>query len=124
VYNEAKNIPLLLNELNNYTDDSTEYIFVDDGSNDETLTIIEQEAPQNKRVKCISFSRNFGHQNALMAGMQHCSGNIIIIMDGDLQHPASLIPALLKKINEGYDLVQTKRIATKNISVGKNIFSI
>lgn len=123
VYNEAENIQPLLDELHTYINGETEYIFIDDGSTDITLTAIERIAEKDKRVKCISLSRNFGHQNALMAGMQHCKGDIIIIMDGDLQHPPSLIPALLKKIEEGYDLVQTRRISTQNIGTGKNIFS-
>ncbi len=123
VYNEAENIEPLLNELYLYSDNNTEYIFIDDGSKDLTLTIIEQFAEEDKRIKCISLSRNFGHQNALMAGMQHCIGNKIIIMDGDLQHPPVLIPTLLNELEKGYDLVLTKRIATKEISGGKLFLS-
>ena len=123
VYNEADNIQPLLDELHAYTNSETEYIFTDDGSTDTTLATIESIAEKDNRVKCISLSRNFGHQNALMAGMQHCKGDVIIIMDGDLQHPPSLIPELLKKIEEGYDLVQTKRVSTQNIGAGKNMLS-
>ncbi|MEX1202398.1 MAG: glycosyltransferase family 2 protein [Ferruginibacter sp.] len=123
VYNEAENIEPLLKELYLYSEDNTEYIFVDDGSKDYTLTIIEQFAEKDSRVKCISLSRNFGHQNALMAGMQHCNGHNIIIMDADLQHPPAMIPKLLKELEHGYDLVQTKRISTKDISPGKALLS-
>lgn len=123
VYNEAENIQPLLDELYAYTDEDAEYIFVNDGSTDHTLVTIERIAAMDRKVKCISLSRNFGHQNALMAGMQHCKGNIIIIMDGDLQHPPSLVPELLEKIGEGYDLVQTRRISTRQIGAGKNILS-
>lgn len=122
VYNEAENIRPLLEELYAFTNNDTEYIFVDDGSNDNTLSNIENA--KDIRVKCISFSRNFGHQNALMAGMQHCKGDIIIIMDGDGQHPPSLIPTMLKRLAEGYDLVQTKRVSTNGIKAGKNFFSV
>lgn len=123
VYNEADNIQPLLDELRTYTNGETEYIFTDDGSTDTTLATIESIAEKDNRVKCISLSRNFGHQNALMAGMQHCKGDVIIIMDGDLQHPPSLIPELLEKMEGGYDLVQTKRVSTQNIGAGKNMLS-
>lgn len=123
VYNEADNIQPLLDELHTYTNGETEYIFVDDGSTDMTLPSIESLAGKDSSIKCISLSRNFGHQNALMAGMQHCKGDTIIIMDGDLQHPPAVIPGLLKKIEEGYDLVQTRRISTQNIGAGKNMLS-
>lgn len=123
VYNEAENIVLLLNELHLYSEENTEYIFVDDGSVDETLAIIDELATKDQRIKCISLSRNFGHQNALMAGMQHCKGNSIIIMDADMQHPPAMIPFLLKELSNGYDLVQTKRLTTKDIGVGKSFLS-
>lgn len=123
VYNEAENIVLLLNELRLYSGENTEYIFVDDGSADNTLEIIEDQAAKDQRIKCISLSRNFGHQNALMAGMQHCTGSSIIIMDADLQHPPAMIPLLLKELNNGYDLVQTKRMTTKDIDAGKSFLS-
>lgn len=123
VYNEAENITLLLNELRLYSGENAEYIFVDDGSVDDTLMLIEQLAINDQRIKCISLSRNFGHQNALMAGMQHCNGSNIIIMDADHQHPPAMIPMLLKELNNGYDLVQTKRLTTKDISAGKSFLS-
>ena len=123
VYNEAENIALLLGELRLNSEENTEYIFVDDGSDDDTLAIIEQIAAADHNVKCLSLSRNFGHQNALMAGMQHCTGSHIIIMDADLQHPPSMIPKLLKEIENGYDLVQTKRVTTKDINRGKSFLS-
>jgi dolichol-phosphate mannosyltransferase len=122
VFNEAENINPLLDTLKVHCVVETEYIFVDDGSTDQTLEVIQALSVGNNQIKCISLSRNFGHQNALMAGMQHCKGNTIIIMDGDLQHPPSLIPQMLQKLQEGYDLVQTKRIATENIAAIKKIF--
>lgn len=123
VFNEAESIPALLNELTIIGDADYEIIFVDDGSSDLSLTVIEQSAAENPRVKCIALSRNFGHQNALMAGMQHCQGNQIILMDGDLQHPPSLIPFMLAELNKGFDLVHTRRNKTDNVGVAKKLFS-
>jgi len=123
VYNEAENIAPLYAALNESCKDEYEVIFVDDGSTDNTLAAIEDISRTDKRYKCISLSRNFGHQNALMAGMNYVSGNMIIIMDGDLQHPPSLIPEMLNKLNEGYDLVITKRKSTANIGFFKKIFA-
>ncbi len=115
VYNEAESIPALCKEINVYIKEPFEVIFVDDGSTDKTLDIIKTLTSASSRYKCISLSRNFGHQNALMAGMEHAAGNEIIIMDGDLQHPPSLINEMLDKLQLGYDLVLTKRNKTENI---------
>jgi polyisoprenyl-phosphate glycosyltransferase len=115
VYNEAESIPALCKEINVYIKEPFEVIFVDDGSTDKTLDIIKTLTSASSRYKCISLSRNFGHQNALMAGMEHAAGNEIIIMDGDLQHPPSLINEMLEKLHLGFDLVLTKRNKTENI---------
>lgn len=123
VFNEEESIDPLIMELEKYCPAETEIIFVNDGSTDNTQLEIERLASDNAKIKCISFSRNFGHQNALMAGMQHANGTQIIIMDGDLQHPPSLIPEILKKLNEGFDLVNTRRLATEKISPIKKIFT-
>jgi dolichol-phosphate mannosyltransferase len=80
---------------------------------------IERLALDDHRVKAISFSRTFGHQAALLAGMQMATADTILIMDGDLQHPPSLIPGLINKYNEGYDLVSAKRMDTASISTMK-----
>ena len=124
VFNEAENIPILFDEINiNCLGQEYEVIFVDDGSDDGTLEQIEIIVNNNDRYRCISFSRNFGHQNALMAGMEHANGDLIIIMDGDLQHPTALIPTMLTHLNNGYDLVQTKRKKTENINSSKRILT-
>lgn len=115
VYNEENNIHLLFDELVLYCTDEYEVIFVNDGSTDNTLAEIEKVVNRNNHYKCISLSRNFGHQNALMAGMEHAAGNRIIIMDGDLQHPPSLIPVMLQQLYNGFDLVVTRRNKTENI---------
>lgn len=116
VLNEAGNITLLYQEICNHCQLPFELLWVDDGSKDNSVAEIEGLANNDHRVKAISFSRTFGHQAALFAGMQMATANTIIIMDGDLQHPPSLLPELIKKFSEGYDLVSAKRIETASIS--------
>ena len=93
-----------------------EIIFVDDGSKDKTLKIIGELAESDKRVKALSFSRNFGHQAALIAGLDYAAGDAVITMDGDLQHPPRMIPEMLKLWSEGNDLVLTIRKETEGVS--------
>src|SRR5688572_21289982 len=93
-YNEESNIPTLFGELKKVTLDSKylfEYIFIDDGSQDSTLAEIRKLADTNSDVFYIQLSRNFGHQNALKAGLDHANGDAVISMDGDLQHPPEVI---------------------------------
>ncbi|MBX2927225.1 MAG: glycosyltransferase family 2 protein [Saprospiraceae bacterium] len=87
-----------------------EIIFVDDGSTDGTFASVKKLNAADRRVQGISFSRNFGHQTALLAGLRHASGRVTITLDGDLQHPPELIPALYAKHLEGFDIVNTRRI--------------
>jgi len=111
-YNEAGNIPKVLEAINKEMYNlyyRYEVIFVDDGSSDETLDIIQRLAFQYKEVKYISFTRNFGKESAMLAGLKHASGDAIIMMDADLQHPPSIICQLLKGYEEGYDQVIAKR---------------
>jgi len=86
-----------------------EFIFVDDGSTDHSLSILEGLAQQDKQVKYISFSRNFGHQMAITAGCDFCNGQYVVIMDCDLQDPPELIPQLISKAEEGFDVVYAVR---------------
>ncbi len=102
-YNKVKNVTENLEKYD------YEIIFVNDGSTDKTLSIIENIAKENKKVKVISFSRNFGHQAAVTAGLRASEGDAIIIMDADLQDPPELIPKMLKKWEEGYDVIYGKR---------------
>ena len=90
--------------------DNFEIIFINDGSNDKSLDIIISLSESDKRVKYISFSRNFGHQIAVTAGLNNCKGDVVVVIDGDLQDPPELIPSLYKKYKEGYDVVYAKRI--------------
>jgi dolichol-phosphate mannosyltransferase len=113
-YQEEEVLPLfhreltaVLHEVENRYD--IEILYVDDGSRDGTLRVIRQLASQDKRVCYLSFSRNFGHQAALTAGLEHARGEAVIMMDSDLQHPPALIPELLAKWQEGFDVVLTIR---------------
>lgn len=111
IMNEEGNLKFLTekvtNVLQNYSD--YELVFIDDGSSDNTLDIIKQQRRENKKIHFLSFSRNFGHQNALRAGFDFASGDCVISMDGDMQHPPELIPKLIEKWLEGFDIVYTKR---------------
>lgn len=116
VFNEEGNIEAMYRALLETLEPmgiAFEIIFADDGSRDRSYEQIEQLSSTDPRVKGLSFSRNFGHQIALFAGLNHASGDLIISMDGDLQHPPSLIPKLIETYRKGYDIVNTKRIDTK-----------
>lgn len=86
-----------------------EVIYVDDGSSDRTLNVLRDLAATDPQVRYLSLSRNFGHQAALTAGLEHARGDVIVTMDSDLQHPPRLIPELLAKWREGFDIVLTIR---------------
>ena len=117
-FNEAENISVLVNRLCAVLHPKTsfEIIFIDDGSVDSTVDVLKQLSQQNKFVQYISFSRNFGHQRALRAGLDYASGQAVISMDADLQHPPEVIPVLIQKWQEGFDVVYTIREENKNQS--------
>jgi polyisoprenyl-phosphate glycosyltransferase len=98
-----------------------EILFVDDGSSDQTVHTIEALAEKDKRVKLIVLSRNFGHQFALKAGLDHATGDCVISLDADLQHPPELIPELINKWQQGFEVVYTIRKDTKSTSFFKRI---
>ena len=98
---------------------SFEIIFVNDGSRDNTQSRLEEMALDFPEIKYIEFSRNFGHQPAVKAGMDYADGNAIISMDGDLQHPPELIPQMVQKWEQGYNIVYTIRSYPKEISYFK-----
>ena len=89
-----------------------EFVYVDDGSRDRTLAALERLADRDARVRYVSFSRNFGKEAALLAGLRHASGDSVIVMDADLQHPPELIKRMVDLRNEGYDQVIAKRTRT------------
>jgi glycosyltransferase involved in cell wall biosynthesis len=100
-----------------------ELLFIDDGSRDRTAELIQELVDRDSHVQGYLFSRNFGHQLALTCGLDHASGDAVISMDGDLQHPPEMIPQLLKLWEEGYEIVQTVREATEDATVFKSLTS-
>lgn len=113
VFNEQHNIHALTDALLpvlKALDVGYEIIFVDDGSHDATWTQIEALARNHSQIYGLSLSRNFGHQHALLAGLQHASGQAIISMDGDLQHPPELIPQLFAAWQQGFKVVHALRV--------------
>ena len=126
-YNEAEGLNVFYEEtskiLNQIKDYSFSYIFIDDGSKDTTLKIIKDLAAGHEDVKFVSFSRNFGKEAGMYAGLQYSSGDYVIIMDADLQHPPSLIPQMIQGIKEGYDCVAARRTNRKGESKIRSLFS-
>ena len=96
-----------------------EMIFVNDGSRDNTINILRELAQQDNTVKVVSFSRNFGHQIAVSAGLDHAAGQAIVIIDCDLQDPPEVIPKMVEKWKEGYDVVYGKRLKRAGESIFK-----
>lgn len=119
-YNEAANIRPLYDEIIIALSGKEEYlyelIFIDDGSEDDTLDVIKDLTLIDNRIFYIELSRNFGHQYAIKAGLDLSTGDAIITMDCDLQHPPAVINDLIKKWKEGYDIVYTRRKDHQNIS--------
>jgi polyisoprenyl-phosphate glycosyltransferase len=112
VHNEEENILSLISEVQEVFETLPypySFLIVDDGSTDGTLDLLRMAASADRRIRYISLSKNFGHQNALKAGLDHARGDCVITMDGDLQHPPKLIPELLSYWEEGYDVVYTVR---------------
>ena len=116
-YNEQESIPLFYDEIKKVNKDmktKINIIFVNDGSKDSTLDIIKDIAKNDKSVKYISFSRNFGKEAAMYAGLKESTGDYVTVMDVDLQDPPSLLPEMLRLIEEkGYDIVGTRRVTRK-----------
>ncbi|MGX5732657.1 glycosyltransferase family 2 protein [Bosea thiooxidans] len=105
VHNEAENLPLLIERLKSVLEravSSWELVFVDDGSRDDTLEVIRRLNAGDPRISAVSFSRNFGKEVAIAAGLDHAMGDAVVIMDADLQHPPETIPTFLAKWREGY----------------------
>ena len=112
VLNEAESIPLIIPRLREILCDITwECIFVDDGSLDATSRILELAALEDRRIKLLRFSRNFGHQAAVTAGLDFADGDAVVVMDADLQDPPELLPRMLDLFLQGYDIVSPQRIS-------------
>ncbi len=126
-YNEEEAIGLFYEQINkviNSLDYKFELIFVNDGSSDNTYNIIKNLADIDKNVKYINFSRNFGKEAAMYAGLELSSGDLVTIMDADLQDPPSLLPEMIDYINkEGYDCVATKSTSRHGYSFLRKTFT-
>ena len=121
-HNEEGNVELLYRKVRESLPEYiVEFVFVDDNSNDKTLDILEELSQKDNNIKYVSFSRNFGHQSALRAGLQYSTGDCVISMDGDLQHPPELIKSLIEKWKEGYSIVYTIRKDVANVSGFKKL---
>ena len=114
-YNEEESLPALyealLHLMNQNPNYNWELLFVDDGSRDSTIQILKELRKNDKRVSYIELSRNFGKENAMLAGFDYATGDCVIIMDADLQHPPQVIPEMLKKWEEGFEDVYGKRLS-------------
>lgn len=122
VFNECENLPELYEQLRAALDMTVlpwEILFVDDGSTDASSEVIQRLHEADPRVRGILLSRNFGHEAAATAGIELAGGDAVILMDADLQDPPSLIPALVKKWHEGYDIVCAQRTARHQDSAFK-----
>ena len=124
-YNEEESVEIFLNEIQKVlTEYNFEIIYINDGSIDNTLKNIKKLSNGNSNVKYISFSRNFGKESAIYAGLKNVSGDLICIMDVDLQHPPSLLPEMIETIShEDYDVVAARRTSRKGESAIKSFFS-
>ncbi len=126
-YNESGNIEELYKQIigviNKIENINYELIFIDDGSKDDTWEKISKLHCNNNNLKGIRLSRNFGHQNALKAGIDISSGDAVISMDADLQHPPQLISAMIEKWREGFEIVSTFREDTNGVSFAKKLNS-
>lgn len=125
-YNEAKNISCIWNRISEVmlsVQMDFEVIFVDDGSRDNTADVIGELRNSYSQIHYIQFSKNFGHQAALKAGIDHARGSVVISMDADLQHPPNLIVDMIDRWKEGYEIVYTQRRPDKNLSWFKKFTS-
>ncbi len=124
--NEEGNVALLTTEVRNAVESigvPYEIVFVDDGSTDRTWSLVKEIGADDERIKGVSLSRNFGHQNAIFAGLNHASGDVVITMDGDLQHPPELLPDMYKEWEGGIHVVETRRIESEDVSFFKKTTS-
>lgn len=130
IYNESGNIAALVREIDRVVAGLPRYdfrlLFVDDGSRDDSVAQLEALAAADPRVGVIELSRNFGKELALTAGINAVDGDAVIIMDADLQHPPSYIPEMIRKWEEGFDIVATKRVKSERQPLvrrlGSNLF--
>jgi dolichol-phosphate mannosyltransferase len=121
LYNERDALPALLSELRRALERECDYeiVFVDDGSTDGTAQELKRAAGEDPRIRSIFFSRNFGHQAAITAGLDFATGDAVAVMDGDLQDPPELLPQMLALLRDGYDVVSAQRLTREGEGVFK-----
>lgn len=118
-YNEEDNVPYFYEELLKQEDKlaamdaEMEIIYIDDGSRDRTVAEVRKLREKDERVHLVSFSRNFGKEAGIYAGLQKAKGDYVVLMDADLQDPPSLLPEMLSYVKQGYDSVATRRVSRK-----------
>lgn len=127
-YNEEKAIPLFYEEIEknikDFENTEFEYIFVDDGSNDNTLSVVKELKSKDNKVKYVSFSKNFGKEAAIYAGLEHSTGDYVTLMDADLQDPPYLLKDMYNTIiNDGFDAVGTRRVNRKGEPIIRSFFA-
>ena len=126
-YNEEEVLPLFIEETNKVIatipDYDFRYIFVNDGSKDKTLEVMRELAQKYDNAKYISFSRNFGKESAMYAGLENSTGDYVIVMDADLQHPPAMFPQMIAGIEEGYDCCALYRAKQKGESKLRQLIS-
>lgn len=127
-FNEEEAIPIFYEEtlkvLKKMSLSSFEFVFIDDGSSDRTLEVLKEISAKDKSVHFVSFSRNFGKEAALYAGLSKANGDFISVMDVDLQDPPSLLPKMIEAIlKEGYDCAATRRVTRKNEPPVRSFFA-
>ena len=126
VYNEEDNIAHFVQSVEKVMETlpyAYEILFIDDGSRDRSREILREMGERDPHVQSIFLARNAGHQVALTCGTDHADGDAVITMDGDMQHPPELLPVLLAKWEEGYEIVQTVRLTTEGASIFKRLTS-
>lgn len=125
IYNEIETLPYLREHLEIWLHEhqslSFQILLVNDGSLDGSLLFLQKWAKENQKLHIISFSRNFGHQAAVTAGLEHADGDAVVIMDADLQDPLSAVDEMIDKYEQGYDLVYGKRISRTGETFFKKI---
>lgn len=132
-YNEQEVLPMFYDEIIKVTDGMKkehsdidfEFLFINDGSKDRTLEIFRELADKDKRVRYISFSRNFGKESGMYAGLKNCRGDFVVVMDADLQHPPAFLPDMYNYVKDGeFDCATTRRVSRTGESKVRSWFAM
>lgn len=126
VYNEEQALPLFYKTIKPVLEVllwDYELIFVNDGSADGSLSVLREIARRDQDVKLIAFSRNFGHEAAMIAGIDAAAGDAVVCMDADLQHPPDCLPGIIEKLEEGYGIINMVRTRNRSAGIVKNVTS-